>query len=269
MRVPEQTIVLLLPAQDEAATVGDVVARVPAEVHGRGVRCLVVDDGSADQTATVARAAGADVVSHETQRGLGAAVRTGLRWAVARGAAAVAFCDADGEYAPEELGLLVEPILSGAADYVVGSRFAGDIRRMHLHRRAGNLALTWILRRLAGVALTDGQSGYRALSPIAAATAHIIHDYNYAQVLTLNLLRQGYRYAEVPITYAFRRHGRSFVRLGRYLRAVAPAVWRELRGPAADALSSASSHVTAPERRSSISVRTPRSSASVAAPISS
>jgi hypothetical protein len=77
--------------------------------------------------------------------------------------------------------------------------------------------------------LTDGQSGYRALSPAAAAEAEIVHDFNYAQVLTLDLLAKGFRYAEVPISYRFREHGRSFVRLGPYLRHVVPAVGRELR----------------------------------------
>ena len=231
MNAADQTVVLVLPAHDEAPTITDVIARVPAEVDGRPVRCLVVDDGSRDRTSALARAAGAEVVTHGVQRGLGAAVRTGLAAALDRGAVAVAFCDADGEYAPEELGAMISPILADRADYVVGSRFAGYIRHMHPYRRAGNLALTWVLRRIARAPLTDGQSGYRALSRAAAADAQIIHDYNYAQVLTLNLLRQGYRYAEVPITYAFRRNGRSFVRLGRYLGAVTPAVWRELRRP--------------------------------------
>jgi len=81
--------------------------------------------------------------------------------------------------------------------------------------------------------LAAGRSGYRALSPAAAAHAEIIHDFNYAQVLTLDLVAKGYRYAEVPITYRFRQHGRSFVRLGPYLRRVMPAVWRELRTTAA------------------------------------
>jgi hypothetical protein len=76
--------------------------------------------------------------------------------------------------------------------------------------------------------LTDGQSGYRAFSPAAAAAAEIVHDYNYAQVLTLDLLAKGFAYAEVPITYAFRTTGSSFVRLGTYLRKVVPAVHREL-----------------------------------------
>jgi hypothetical protein len=97
---------------------------------------------------------------------------------------------------------------------------------MHPHRRLGNHLLTVGLRAVAGEPITDGQSGYRALSSRAAAVAEIAHDYNYAQVLTLDLLGRGFRYREVPITYSFREGGRSFVRLGRYLRAVGPAVWR-------------------------------------------
>ncbi|HEX7189204.1 MAG TPA: hypothetical protein VF423_13355, partial [Actinomycetes bacterium] len=65
----------------------------------------------------------------------------------------------------------------------------------------------------------------------AAADGEVVHDYNYAQVLTLDLLGKGYGYAEVPITYAFRESGTSFVRLGRYLRRVLPAVHRELNDP--------------------------------------
>ncbi|MDP8977456.1 MAG: glycosyltransferase, partial [Actinomycetota bacterium] len=164
----------------------------------------------------------------------GAAVRRGLAEGLARGAAAVAFCDADGEYAPEELERLVGPILADRTDYVVGSRFAGVIHRMRPHRRLGNRLLTAALRFVARAPISDGQSGYRALSAAAAADARIVHDFNYAQVLTLDLLEKGYRYAEAPISYRFRRHGRSYVRLARYLRHVVPAVHRQLnRGGAA------------------------------------
>jgi hypothetical protein len=104
---------------------------------------------------------------------------------------------------------------------------------MRPHRWFGNRLLTLgmklLVRRWGLRGLSDGQSGYRALSPAAAAHAEIIHDFNYAQVLTLDLVAKGYRYAEVPITYRSRQHGRSFVRLGPYLRRVVPAVWRELR----------------------------------------
>ena len=222
-------IVVLFPAHDEAATVADVVRRTPAEVCGRAVHVLVVDDGSADDTAQRAASAGAEVLRFSTNRGLGAAVRDGLAHAVASGCEVVAFLDADGEYAPEELERVVQPVLDGTADYVVGSRFAGGPRRMRPHRELGNRVLTAALRALTRQPITDGQSGYRALSRAAADAAEIRHDFNYAQVLTLELLRKGFRYHEVPISYAFRRHGRSFVRLVPYLRAVVPAVWRELR----------------------------------------
>jgi len=230
---PDAPVVLFLPARDEAAVVGGVVARVPAVVLGRQVVTVVVDDGSADATAQLAEQAGARVVRLGANRGLGAAVRRGLAEAVALGAAAVAFCDADAEYAPEELAALVAPILDGRADYVVGSRFAGRVERMLPHRRLGNRVLTAVLRWVARVPLTDGQSGYRALSAAAAADAELVHDYNYAQVLTLDLLAKGHRYAEAPISYRFRTTGRSYIRLGRYLRRVAPAVWRELNAPPA------------------------------------
>jgi uncharacterized membrane protein YbhN (UPF0104 family) len=229
---PAAPVVVLIPAYDEEATVGNVVRRLPPTVAGRPVETLVVDDGSTDATADVASTAGAIVVSQPRNQGLGAAVRRGLAEAVARRPAAVVYLDADGEYFPEDLELLARPILEDAADYVVGSRFAGEIHRMLPHRRLGNRMLTawvrWLSRRPD---ITDGQSGYRAFSPGAAAAAEIVHDYNYAQVLTLDLLAKGYAYAEVPIRYALREHGKSFVRLGRYLWRVVPAVHREMNPP--------------------------------------
>jgi glycosyltransferase involved in cell wall biosynthesis len=222
-------IVLVIPAHNEASRIGPLIGRLLPSVHGRQTRCIVVDDGSTDDTVLEALGAGAKVISHDTNRGLGAAIRTGLAAAVADGCSVVAFCDGDGEYAPEELDRLTAPILSGRADYVVGSRFAGLIRRMHPHRRVGNIVLTHWVRWLTRQAVTDGQSGFRALSRRAAAAADLIHDYNYAQVLTLNLVGQGFGYAEVPISYTFRSSGQSFVRLMPYLRHVVPAVTRELR----------------------------------------
>jgi len=226
---PDAPVVAVIPVYNEAATVGDVVRRLPAVACGRPVRTVVVDDGSTDGSAALAAAAGATVVTQPRNLGLGAAVRRALAEAGALDPACVVYLDADGEYAPEELELLAAPVLAGRADYVVGSRFAGGARRMRVHRSAGNRLLTrwvrWMTRRGD---LTDGQSGYRAFSPAAAAAAEIVHDYNYAQVLTLDLLGKGFAYAEVPITYAFRTTGSSFVRLGTYLRKVVPAVHKEL-----------------------------------------
>jgi hypothetical protein len=120
-------------------------------------------------------------------------------------------------------------VLAGSADYVVGSRFDGDIQSMLPWRRSGNVALTWLTSLAARRRLSDAQSGMRVLGREALAAAHISHDYNYAQVLTLDLLGKGFRYAEAPISYRRRRQGRSFVRLGPYLWHVLPAMAKASR----------------------------------------
>lgn len=225
-----EQLTVVIPARNEAATVGDVVARVPRNfLPGLAVSVLVVDDGSTDGTAAAARAAGADHVIPGPARGLGAAVRHGFRTAYELGADYVVLIDADGEYPPEEIPDLVAPLRLGEADYVLGSRFRGYIRRMRLLRRLGNYTFTLLQSLLLGRWLTDGQTGMRALNRAALRDLDLIHDYNYAQVMTLNLVRQGYRLAEVPITYAAHPDPRrSFVRFGPYLRHVLPAIWREM-----------------------------------------
>jgi hypothetical protein len=142
---------------------------------------------------------------------------------------AAAFLDADGEYDAGEVDRILAPIASGEADYVVGSRFGGTIEAMLRRRRVGNRVLTALTSLLARQRITDAQSGYRALSRDALGCVEIAHDYNYAQVLTLDLLGKGFRYAEVPIRYRRRANGRSFVTPGRYLRLVLPAMVRATR----------------------------------------
>ncbi len=224
-------LAVVIPAKDEGATIGELLDRVArVQVPGCRLRAIVVDDGSTDRTAEVAHERGALVVRHPENKGLGAAVRTGLQAAVEGGADAVAYLDADLEYYPEDIPRLVGPILAGRADYVLGSRFRGRARGMRLYRRVGNHAFTALLVLLAWRWMTDGQTGMRAFSREAAAAAEIIHDYNYAQVLTLDLLRKGFVREEVPIRYRLREHGTSFVSW-RYPSKVLPAIWRELRAP--------------------------------------
>lgn len=227
--ISDGPVVLFMPAYQEGPRIAEVLDRTPSAISGRSVIRLVIDDGSTDNTVAEARKGGAEVVSFETNRGLGAAVAEGFRRAIAdHRASVVVFCDADGEYDPADLDDLVRPIVEGTADYVVGSRFAGDIEHMRPHRRIGNLTLTRWVRWMTRTGVTDGQSGYRALSAQAAEAVEMAHDYNYAQVLTIDLIQKGFRYAEVPITYRFRDSGESFVKLGVYLRKVLPAVWRLL-----------------------------------------
>ena len=227
-------LAVVIPAKDEEATIGELLDRASrVRVPGRELRLLVVDDGSTDRTAEISRQMGALVVSHPENRGLGAAVRTGLCSAVESGAQEVAYIDADLEYYPEDIPPLLEPVLSGRADYVLGSRFLGKplrARGMKLRRRVGNRVFTSLLSLLTGRRISDGQTGMRAFSREAASRAEIVHDYNYAQVLTLDLLRKGFRMEEVPIRYRVREHGESFISW-TYPAKVLPAMWRELRSP--------------------------------------
>jgi len=234
-------VVVFLPAYNESESLPDVLPRVPKAIPGRPeavVTTLVVDDGSTDGTADVAASLGADhVLRLPRNRGLGAAVREGLAAADRLGADVAVMIDADNEYPPESIPALIEPILRGEADYVLGSRFSGTIRGMKVHRRLGNYAFTWLQRLLLAavgrpVRLTDGQSGMRAFSKEAMRAADIIHDYNYAQVVTLNLVRQGFRLAEVPIPYQVRTKGQSFIKFRAYAAKVLPAIYREMTRPA-------------------------------------
>jgi hypothetical protein len=219
----------VVPAKDEARVIGSIVARIPRHACGMAVDTLVIDDGSRDDTAAIARDAGVEVMSNPSPRGLGAAVRQGLEAARDRGYDAAVYLDGDGEYDPAEFERVLEPVARGRADYVVGSRFVGDRDGMVWHRNLANRAASALLGTLMGTVVSDGQSGYRAFSARALAEARIRHDYNYAQVLTLSLWGAGIYPVEVPITYKRRRWGRSFVSYPEYFVRVVPALWREFR----------------------------------------
>ncbi len=220
-------VAVIIPSYNESENLPDTLARIPRQERP-DLRVIVVDDGSSDGTAEVAHRHGADVVvSHQRNMGLGAALRTGLAAANELDAKAAVYVDADGEYLPEQIPDLLAPIIAGEADYVLGSRYLGKRQRQRVVRLLSNLVFTGLLRLASGRRITDGQTGFRAFSRRALACAEIIHDYNYAQVLTLDLLKKGMRMREVPITYSRRTRGISFIG-PRYLWRVPVGMLREM-----------------------------------------
>ncbi len=223
-----RSCIVVIPAHNEESSIAKVIAKVPRWMNDVEVRVLVVNDGSTDQTEKIAASSGADYVySYEQNRGLGAVIYFGLKQAYALGADIAVMIDADDEYPANEIPAVIQPILEDRADYVMGSRFLRPVQGMKLYRRLGNFCFTWLQSILLMKRITDGQTGFRAFNRAALRDLDIIHDYNYAQVLTLNLVRQGYRIHEVAISYQTRTAGDSFIRW-YYVLKVLPAIWREL-----------------------------------------
>ncbi len=223
----DKPLAVIIPAYNESENLPSTLSRIPRGPMPN-LHVIVVDDGSTDGSADIARQHGADtVVSHPRNRGLGAALRTGLAAARDMDARAAVYVDADGEYPPEQIPELLKPIESGEADYVLGSRYLGTRERQPFIRLLANVAFTGLLCLASGRRITDGQTGFRAFSRRALECAEIIHDYNYAQVLTLDLLKKGMRLKEVPISYRFRTRGKSFIGI-KYLWRVPTAMLREM-----------------------------------------
>lgn len=241
----KKKVMVFLPAYNEEESIGEVIKGIPRDFHYEvEVQVLVIDDGSNDQTVQIAKEAGADyIVSFEKNQGLGAAVRAGLKECFARGADIGVMIDADGEYPAKQIPELLQPIFLGEADYTMGSRFLGTIKGMKIHRRLGNYFFTFLQSLLLKKWIYDGQSGMRGFSRQALEHAEIIHDYNYAQVITLNLMRKGFRVQEVPIQYQVRSTGESFITFRGYLSSVLPAIIKEIRRPVQKVKIDYSAHV--------------------------
>jgi glycosyltransferase involved in cell wall biosynthesis len=229
----QQYVIVFLPAYNEEESIQEVIHRIPRSFHPNvKVDVLLIDDGSTDDTVIKAKKAGADfVVQKKKNEGLGAAVRTGLQKAYELGADIGVMIDADNEYPAEQIPELLAPIFKGESDYTMGSRFLGTIQGMKIHRRLGNYFFTLLQSMLLKKWIRDGQSGMRAFSRQAMEHAEIIHDYNYAQVITLNLIRKGFRVQEVPIRYHVRTKGQSFIKFKAYMSSVLPAIYKEMRRP--------------------------------------
>jgi hypothetical protein len=202
-------IVVISPAFNEAGNVGAVIHAMPSEVDGHVVVPVVIDDASDDGTANVAREAGALVASLPIRRGGGLALRVGYDIALKLGADVVVTIDADGQHQPEELPILVKPILDGEADHVNGSRMLGDFERESLLRHLGVHFFSRVVTILTGQRVTDISSGYRATRADTLRKLILEQDQFWTSEVTIEALRHHARVVEVPVTFLTRRGGES------------------------------------------------------------
>jgi glycosyltransferase involved in cell wall biosynthesis len=156
-------VVAVIPAYNEERFIGSVVLK--ASLHAQSV--IVIDDGSTDATADIARAAGAIVIRHSTNRGKGVALNSGFSRARDLEPDVVVTLDADGQHVPEQIEMVVSPVLSGTSDIVVGSRYLEPHSSVPQHRIWGHRFFNSVTRGVSGLDVTDSQSGFRAFSPRA------------------------------------------------------------------------------------------------------
>ena len=204
-----ERVVVVLPAHNESANVGAVLRGLPQKIDGHPVVPLVVDDASEDRTAYAAREAGALVATLPIRRGGGQAVRVGYQLAVQLDAEVVASLDADGQHDPDELPLVVGPVLRGEADMVQGSRVLGHYEKESRVRHVGVLVLSRLASLMTGVRITDVSNGYRAIHTETLRQLILEQDQFWTSEVIIEALRHKARIKEVPITVRARASGIS------------------------------------------------------------
>lgn len=194
-------LVVQIPCYDEAQTLEQTIAAVPRKIAGiASVSVLVIDDGSQDGTAELARQFGADmVVRHRRNRGLAAAFRTGIATALRMGADIIVNTDGDNQYCGADIPNLIEPILNGKADIVIGDRRTGDSSEFtwlkRLLQRWGSRFVSW----LGKVEVPDAVSGFRAISSEAAMGLVIHGRFSYTTEMIIHAGCRGLAVTSVPV----------------------------------------------------------------------
>ena len=216
---PYNSLLVIIPALNEEKSIGQVVEEVRRctdclAAMGLALRICVINDGSSDDTASVAARAGADhILVHKRNQGLGAAVRSGLRYGQDQGVGLVVKLDADGQHDPADIPDLIAPILADQADVVYGNRFLRMTYRMPFIRRVGNVVFRWLMRWLTSWEIKDSQPGILAVNNSYLKVFFLPGDYNYTQQILIDAYHKGMRFDQVPVRFKQREAGSSFVSL--------------------------------------------------------
>ncbi|MEM7676921.1 MAG: glycosyltransferase family 2 protein [Myxococcota bacterium] len=195
-------LLVALPALNEAATIGDVIAAIPPAVPAFDtVDVVVIDDGSTDDTGARATAIGATVVRHPQNRGVGAAFQSMVQFALMHGADVMVTIDADGQFNPAHIPTLVAPIIEGDAWMVTASRFSDPalVPEMPWIKKWGNRRVAHLVNTLTGRRYADVSCGYRAYTRDALLRLTVYHAFTYTHETLIDLASKQVAIAEVPL----------------------------------------------------------------------
>ena len=195
-------LVIQIPCLNEGPTLPQTLQDLPTRVPGIDViEVLVIDDGSDDDTSAVARACGVDrVVRFPSNKGLAVAFMTGLDTALKMGADYIVNTDADNQYAGDDIPKLLEPLLSGKADIVIGDRNVRTLRHMPRLKRWLQLAGSWVVRQVSNTQVPDTTSGLRAYSKEAALRQTIVSEFSYTLESIIQAGKKRMAIAHVPVS---------------------------------------------------------------------
>jgi glycosyltransferase involved in cell wall biosynthesis len=181
-----------------------VIARAVGDLPRLGYNVVVVDDGSADGTAAAAAAAGVSVVKHPINLGQGAALQTGIEFALAEGADFVVTFDADGQHRASDIPILIDALTESGADFALGSRFRGQAVALPSTRRLVLKAATWFTRLTTGLAVTDTHNGFRAMTRLGASRIKLRQNrMAHASEVLDQIARSGLKFVEAPVTIEY------------------------------------------------------------------
>lgn len=204
-------VVITIPAYNEEKTLPLVLEEIKQvmQLTKYWYTLLVLDDGSQDNTAEVARKQGAIVVSLGRNRGLAETFRSEMRECLALKADIIVHTDADGQYPPQHIPELIKKV-EGGYDLVLGSRFRGKNNRMPLVKRFGNIAFSLVLTSLTKVNITDSTTGFRAFTAEVARDINYINTFTYTQEQIIKAAKQKFKIAEIAIRTRRTRASRLF-----------------------------------------------------------
>jgi glycosyltransferase involved in cell wall biosynthesis len=213
-------LIIQIPCLNEAESLPVTLAALPRRIAGVDViEYLVIDDGSSDDTAQVARQWGVHhIVRHRRNRGLAAAFRSGIDAALAAGADVIVNTDADGQYEGADIALLVQPVLRGEADIVLGDRGVAENAHFGPFKRLLQRLGSAVVQKFAGTQVTDAVSGFRAMSRDAARRINITTEFSYTTDMLIQAGRKRMAIVTVPIrTHATSRPSRLFKSIPRFI----------------------------------------------------
>lgn len=195
-------LVVIIPAYNEAAVIGDVLASLPTEISGiKRITRIVVDDNSSDNTHALAQANGAYCIRHELNLGAGGATLTGFEAAKKMRADIIVTMDGDGQHHPGDIARLVSPIVNREVDVVLGSRLKEVTKAMPWHKKIGNNALNIVTYVFFHIWVSDSQSGFKAFSRKALYAITIsTSGYEFCSEIIGEIKRKNLRYREIPIS---------------------------------------------------------------------